>query len=383
MKRLAIALACVCFVPLASRAADTAGIRDTVDRAVRPLMAQYGIPGMAVGVTVGGETMFFNYGIASEESGTRVDETTLFELGSISKTFTATLACYAQVQGKLSLADHPGRYMAQLKGSEIDRATLLDLGAYTAGGLPLQFPDEVTNEEQMLMYFRQWKPDAVPGTQRRYSNPSIGLLGRTTAIALRSDFSDAVEQQLFPALGLKQSYIRVPAQAMGRYAWGHDKTGQRARASPGVFDAQTYGVKSSTADMIRFVQDNIDPAGLADPFRRAVECTHTGYFQAGDMVQGLGWEQYRAPVALAALLTGNSDQMAWVANPVKRLTPPQAAPSGTLFNKTGSTRGFGTYVAFVPEQKIGVVLLANKNYPNAARIQAAYAILERLGLAKR
>lgn len=60
---------------------------------------------------------FFNYGVASREKNTSVTETTLFELGSISKTFTATLAAYAQVLGKLSLDDHPSKYLPQLKGN--------------------------------------------------------------------------------------------------------------------------------------------------------------------------------------------------------------------------------------------------------------------------
>jgi beta-lactamase class C len=379
--RLTMALACLSLAPLTALAAgcaDASTVRAAVDSAVRPLMAQYDIPGLAVAVTVDGYAMFFNYGVASRENQAPVSENTLFELGSVSKTFTATLASYAQVRGKLSLDDHPGHYIAQLKGSAIDRASLLDLGTYAAGGLPLQFPEEVGNDEQMIAYFRLWQPEAAPGSRRRYSNPSLGLFGRAAAAALQSSFDDAVERQLFPALGLRHSHVHVPDHAMVNYAWGYDKANKPVRVRPDVFDAETYGVKSTTADMVRFVQQNIAPEQLAAPFRRAVEGTHVGFFQVGAMVQGLGWEQYRQPVTLERLLAGNGEQIMQESNPVTRLTPPQAAPSGTLFNKTGSTRGFGAYVAFMPEQKIGIVMLANKNYPIPARVKAAYAILEQL-----
>jgi beta-lactamase class C len=374
-----LALACLCLLPLTSRAApDAATVRDAVDRAIKPLMAQHDVPGMAVAVTVDGQAMFFSYGLASKEQHIPVSENTLFELGSVSKTFTATLACYARGQGKLSFDDHPGKYMPALKGSAIDRASLLELGTYTPGGLPLQMPDEVENEAQMLAYFRSWTPDAPPGTQRRYSNPSIGLFGHVTALALQSGFADAVEGRLFPALGLKHSHIRVPAAAMPDYAWGYNSANKPVRVNPGVFDAEAYGVKSSAADMIRFVQANIDPGQLAESMRQAVECTHTGYFQIGDTVQGLGWEQYRTPVSLAQLQAGNGEKMSRGLNPATRLQPPQAPPRGTLFNKTGATSGFGAYVVFVPEQRVGIVMLANKNYPIAARVEAAHAILEQL-----
>jgi beta-lactamase class C len=382
-----LALACLCLLPLSGHAAanviDAAALREAVDRAIRPLMTQHDVPGMAVAVTVGGKAMFFNYGLASKERQIPVSENTLFELGSISKTFTATLGCYAQGQGKMSFDDHPGKYMPQLKGSAIDRASLLELGTYTAGGLPQQMPDEVTNDTQMQAYFRAWTPVAPPGTQRRYSNPSIGLFGHVTALALQSGFADAVEGRLFPALGLKHSHIRVPAAAMADYAWGYDSANKPVRVSPDVFDAETYGVKSSAADMIRFVQENIEPSQLPAPMRQAVECTHTGYFQIADTVQGLGWEQYRRPVSLERLEAGNSDKMSRESNPAIRLQPPQAPPRRTLLNKTGATRGFGSYVLFVPEYRVGIVMLANKNYPNAARVRAAYTILEQLAPAMR
>lgn len=379
-------LASFCLLPLTAHAGATAAanltdaafVRDAVDRAIKPLMAQHDVPGIAVAVTIDGRAMFFNYGLASKEQRIPVSENTLFELGSVSKTFTAALGCYARDQGKLSFGDHPGKFLPQLKGSAIDRASLLELGTYTAGGLPLQMPNEVTNEAQMLAYFRSWSPDAAPGTQRRYSNPSIGLFGHVTALALHAGFADAVEGKLFPALGLKHSHIRMPAAAMADYAWGYDSANQPVRVSPGVFDAEAYGVKSSAADMIRFVQENIDPRQLDEPMRRALDCTHTGWFQIGDMVQGLGWEQYRAPVSLARLQAGNGDKTSREPNPAIKLQPPQAPPRGTLFNKTGATRGFGAYVLFVPESRIGIVMLANKNYPIPARVQAAHAILEQL-----
>ena len=130
--------------------------------------------------------------------------------------------------------------------------------------------------------------------------------------------------------------------------------------------------------MIHYVDANIRPDNLAMPMRRAIEGTHVGYFRTGDMVQGLGWEQYAYPVTLDRLLAGNSDAMIMKAHAAAALTSPQIPSRPTLFNKTGSTNGFGTYVVFVPEKRIGIVMLANKNFPISARVTAAYAVLEEL-----
>jgi len=370
-----------CLASVAAQAAEDAGpVRALVDATIHPLMARYDIPGMAVAVTIDGRAQVFDYGVASNESGKPISDATRFEIGSVSKTLAATLATYAQATGRLSLADNPGRYVPQLRGRAIDSATLVELGTYTAGGLPLQFPEAVgEGDDAAIAYLASWKPDAAPGTEREYSNPSLGLLGYATGVAMKDGFVASMEKQLLPRLGMRQTHIRVPAEAMADYAMGY-REGKPVHASPGPFDVETYGIKTTAADMIRFVQANIDPGSLEPALRRAVEATHVGYFQAGTLVQGLGWEQYPWPVSREALLGGNSDEMIWDPTPVVRLAP-HAPTSPRLYDKTGSTGGFGAYVAFIPSFRVGIVMLANRNYPIPARVEAGYAILEKLASA--
>lgn len=356
-------------------------IRQAVDAAIRPMMARYDVPGMAVAVTVAGRQQVFNYGVAARQGARPVTDDTLFEIGSVSKTFTATLAAYAQARGKLSLDDKTTKYLPTLAGSAFDGISLLELGTYTAGGLPLQVPDTVNTMPQMVEWLRQWQPAAAPGTQRRYSNVSAGLFGLATAQALDATFETAMMGQLIPKLGLTHTWIEVPRAQMGNYAWGY-KGDKPVRATPGVFDGQAYGIKTTAADMIRVVALNLDVQAVSDAaLRQALAATHAGYFRVGGvggMTQGLGWERYGWPVSLNDLLAGNDARMVTDAQPAQRISPPQPAPADALINKTGSTNGFGAYVAFVPAQRIGVVLLANRNVPIPARVTAAYAILQAL-----
>jgi len=345
-----------------------------VDEAIAPVMKENGVPGMAVAVTVRGKQYFFNYGVASKETRERVTENTIFEIGSISKTFTATLAAYAQERGTLSLADNASRHLPQLAGSNFDRISLLDLGTYTAGGLPLQFPAGVT-QSTMIAYYRNWRPAYEAGSYRVYSNPSIGLLGYVAAESLGRPFDEIMEQIVFPAFGLTRTFIDVPPGRMSSYASGYSKANKPVRVSPGALASEAYGVKTSSSDLIRFIEANMNGAALAEPFRRALATTQTGYYKIGDMIQGLGWEMYASPTDLDRLLAGNSSQMAGKPNKASKFTPPLPPQKWVLINKTGSTNGFGAYAAFIPAKEVGIVMLANKNYPVPARVKAAYRIL--------
>ncbi|BBP65948.1 beta-lactamase [Pseudomonas sp. Cab53] len=353
-------------------------IEETVNAAIEPLMKQQDIAGMAVAITLDGQRHFFNYGVASKDTRQAVTDQTLFEIGSVSKTFTATLGAYALAQGKLSLSDPASRFAPELRGSAFDGISLLNLATYSAGGLPLQFPQEADHPERMFGYFKTWKPLYPAGTQRLYSNPSIGLFGYLAARSLGQPFEQAMEQTLMPKLGLTHSYVRVPPDQLERYAQGYAKDGKPVRVGPGALDAQAYGVKTNSADLIRFVEANLQPEKLDADLRQAIATTHSGFYTMGGMTQGLGWEFYPYPVTLDALLAGNSVEVAMQPNKVQPLEPPRPAPDDAWINKTGSTGGFGAYAAFVPGRHMGIVLLANKNYPIEERVKVAYRILTAL-----
>lgn len=353
-------------------------LRKVVDSSVEPLMQQQGIAGLSVAVVDKGKVQYFNYGIANKDNQQPVTQDTLFEIGSVSKTFTATLGGYAEANNKLKLSDKASQHLAALKGSAFDRISLLQLATYTPGGLPLQFPDAADSANTMLGYFQHWKPTYAPGEQRLYSNPSIGLFGYLSAQSLGQPFDEAMEKTLLPKLGLNNTHVSVPADKADSYAQGYDKDHKPVRVGPGALDSEAYGIKTSTQDLAHYVIVNMHPQTLEKPLQQAIATTHTGYYRVNGMTQGLGWEYYPYPIKLQALIDGNSTPMAMEPHKVKWLSPAQVQPANVLYNKTGSTRGFGAYVAYVPSKDIGVVILANKNYPNAERVKVAHAILSAL-----
>jgi beta-lactamase class C len=350
-------------------------IRAAVDAVIPALMARDHIPGMAVAVTDRGETYVFNYGVASISRRAPVTGDTLFELGSVTKTFTATLASWAQIQHRLSLGDSTANYIPALRDTPFGNVTLLSLGTHTPGGIALQFPADLMNDAQLIRYLAQWRPTYPMGTYRTYSNQGIGMLGFIAAKSMGEDFRSLMQERLFPALGLQHSFIAIPIRERADYAWGYTDDDTPIRMTAGMLSDETYGIRTTAADMIRFVQENIDPSGLPASIREAIVQTHTGYFRAGPMTQDLIWEQYPYPVALSSLLDGNSDRMMFQTVPVKKIVPPQIPMPNAWIDKTGSTNGFAAYVAFVPSKRIGIVLLANKDYPIPDRVIAAYRIL--------
>lgn len=371
-------IALLTFSHLAVADADVAAIDATVTDAAEAVMARHEIPGMAIAITARGEQRFYTFGVASKATQQPVTRDTLFEIGSVSKTLTATLAGYAQSQGKLSLSDSPSRYLPILQGSQLDRISLIDLATHTAGDFPLQLPDEIRTDQQLMAYFRAWRPHFAAGTRRVYANPGIGLLGRVAARSLGLPYEEALQTQLLPKLGMRDTFIDVPSRERTRYAQGYNKDGDPVRLNPALLADEAYGVKTTSQDLLRFIEAQLGTVEADDAVRQAMATTRTGYYRIGAMTQALVWEQYDYPVALDDLLAGNSSQMVLESQPVEPIVPPLPPQTDTWINKTGSTNGFGAYLAFIPARQLGIVILANRYYPNEERVRLAQRILSAL-----
>ncbi|MFI6313077.1 class C beta-lactamase [Nocardia fusca] len=342
------------------------------------LREAHDIPGIAVGVVHGDRTRLFEFGTTAPGGDHPVTEQTIFEIGSVSKLFTTLLAGSAAAQERLDFGDTPGRYLPQLRDHPIDSARLRDIATYTAGGLPQQFPAEVTTEDEMWRYFQQWRPTYPVGTTRVYGNPGMALLGQATAAALGRPFEDAMRAEILEPLGLRHTYFDVPEPEQDNYAWGTAQSGAPVRVSPGPGDTEAYGLKTTASDLLSFVAANMDSRRAPLALRGPLDATRRGYYRVGSMTQALGWERFDHPTSLEALQAGNS---AVIVNRPQPVEPAAAASGPALFDKTGSTGGFGAYVVFVPSRSLAVVVLMNRNIPIPARVAATHRVIETLGSA--
>lgn len=355
---------------------NEAALKTAVSAQVSQLMQQQQIPGMAVAVLWQGKTYHYSFGQADLAKKTAVTPDTLFELGSISKTYAGVLGAMAIESGAIKLTDPVAKHWPALTSPQWQQINMQHLATYTAGGLPLFVPNSVTDQASLQSYYQQWQPQYAPGTQRVYANTSIGLFAHLAVAADGKSYADAFAG-LKAALKLNQTFLQVPKASEAQYAWGYNE-GKPVRIGRGVLLDEAGGAKGSVRDVASWVQANLQPEQVSAPvLKAAIARSQQRFAQAGQMYQGLGWEMFDYPVSLSAL-TAMTDPDFVKGRAATIISPPTAAVTSSWVHKTGATNGFGAYAAFIPSRQVGIVMLSNKRYPNAQRVELAYRILEGL-----
>jgi CubicO group peptidase (beta-lactamase class C family) len=220
-----------------------------------------------------------SYGAAGHlrEGGPAVDETTLFEIGSITKVFTGILLADAVLKKKATLEDPISRHLpADLLAADspLHAVTLLDLATHTsglprlptnleAGSNPLD-PYAHFDEAKLLACLREMtKADITSKGEMNYSNLGVGLLGYLLERISGKPYPELVKETIFAPLGMDSSFVQVspgdiPASHRDRLATGH-AGGKAVPAWHLATLAGAGGIVSSAHDMMLFARAHWSP----------------------------------------------------------------------------------------------------------------------------
>ena len=232
---------------------------------VEETATKFKIPGVAVGVLVDGKETCACHGVTSIENPLPVDPDTLFGLGSVSKTFTATALMRLVAEGKVELESPVRRYVPELRLADEQTAakiTVLNLLNHTSGmDMGLQV-DTGEGNDALATYVAKMadlKIIAPPGTRASYSQAGYNLAGRIIEKVTGLPFERAIASLVFEPLGLSHSFYAHDEVMTRRFAVGHNRGEDgtlsiaRLRRRPRG-DNPGGGLASSVADQLRWAR---------------------------------------------------------------------------------------------------------------------------------
>jgi CubicO group peptidase (beta-lactamase class C family) len=243
---------------------------------MRAAMAEAGVPGAAVGLLYRGEAYVAGYGVTNVDYPRPVDPDTLFQIGSITKTFTMAAAMRLVEQGRLDLDAPVRQYLPDLRMSDPEvaaRVTLRQLLTHTSGLPADNFAAMGGGDEALARYVAEELPRApllLPlGRYPSYSNPGLSLAGRVIEVVSGRPYETAIGELLLTPLGMEQATFFAEDAIVAATAAGHtvlDGTPyvQRPWALPRTAHA-AGGIAASVREMLRYAQlwlrDGMSPDG--------------------------------------------------------------------------------------------------------------------------
>jgi CubicO group peptidase (beta-lactamase class C family) len=189
---------------------------------------EYGVPGVAVGILMDGQEMYVSHGVTSLDQPLPVDEKSLFPLGSISKSFTATALLRLASEGRVELTAPVRRYVPELRLADersAERITVLNLLNHTAG---LEWNLIGTDAEDLSLpafVERMAGLDIIapPGARASYSQAGYNLAGRVIEKVTGLPFERAVASLVLEPLGLTGTCYDLDDAMAARFARGHNR----------------------------------------------------------------------------------------------------------------------------------------------------------------
>ncbi len=278
---------------------------DQVAEAVKAVMQEHHIPGVALGALVGDQLYTAGLGVTSVDNPLPVTDETLFQIGSVTKTFTATAIMRLVEMGKLELDAPVRRYLPDFRVADeavSARVTVRHLVTHSAGWEGDVFTDTGANDDALRLYVQQMaglEQLAPPDTLYSYNNAAFAVAGLLIETATGQPYEVAMKELVFQPLGMERAFY-FPRDVMTfRFAVGHVTIEEAARVQrPWALPRSSNpagGITCHVRDLLRYARFHMGD-GTADDGARllaaeSVRLMQTPQFPAdrdeGDV--GLSW----------------------------------------------------------------------------------------------
>jgi CubicO group peptidase (beta-lactamase class C family) len=311
-------------------------------------MKRLDIPGVSIGVWNAEEEFSAGFGITSLENPLPVNAETLFQVGSISKTFTGTLLMRLAETGKLDLDTPVRTYLPhlQLADSEVtEKVTTRHLLTHTGGWVGDYFNDFGNGNNALAKMVKSLArlPQITPlGEVWSYNNTGFNIAGRLVEVLTKSPYEKAVQKILLDPLGLGRSFFYPDDLLLThRFAVGHSKwEGKVKVARPWAVGRATNpvgGVVSTVKDLLTYARFHMgngkSASGEQVISRESLETMRVPQAEAGGRGKiGITW----------FIRSSQADEM-------------------TIFGHGGATHGQQAVLQFIPEKNFAIAALTNSD----------------------
>ncbi|HVJ55942.1 MAG TPA: serine hydrolase [Aliidongia sp.] len=318
-------------------AAQAGLLPDRVEKAARERVAGGLYPTLVIGMVDGEKDEIAAFGTLPD--GRAADSDTVFEIGSVTKTFTATLLADAVRTGEVHLDEPvaallPGFRIPERNGKAI---TLLDIATQYSGlpWMPSNFePADPLNPyadydaARLEAFLAGYELPRDPGTSYEYSNLAVGMLGYALAEKAKTNYRDLLAQKILHPLGMTMSGTAFTDEMKMHLAPGFDGQGKPALNWDMDVLAGAGAIRSTVADMLRYLRANmgLESTGLT-PAMKLAQASRRDFGEGGHI--GLAW-----------------------------MTRPD--PQGDIVWHNGMTGGYASFVGLSADGRHGIVILTNK-----------------------
>ncbi|MCB0278147.1 MAG: serine hydrolase [Calditrichaeota bacterium] len=292
-------------------------------------------PGVVIGMIDSSQSEFFCYGYKSVAGKDMVDEQTIFEIGSVTKTFTGVLFAEMILRGEVKANDRLQDYLpARAHAPSYNRKhiRLINLVNHSSSlpHNPTNWPSPYTGTyktDLLYDFLNGYQLDHPIGSRYEYSNLGIGLLGHVLALKLKTDFEHLLIERILDPLKMNSTRITLTDSMYSHLARGYDQNLKEVANLELIALDAAGGLRSSAADLLHYLAANM---GLEQSnLYQAMQLSHEITFAASDSQKiGMGWQRFISP---------NTD-IVW---------------------HNGNTLGYSCYLGFTADKQRGVVILCN------------------------